>query len=344
VKYSSDCIRCLKCTDACPARAIAFSMRQKRNVSLNADAAGRARQVSLKRRQLSAFDLTITGLWIVVTLFFTFTARQGAPQELKVTMAAGLLLVIYGVVWLMQKGGIVSGEKDERLCEILPQNCLDKILAAQLVEPTVPERKTHAHRQRRVGFAAKVLSIRPPLSVCYSAWRHSCIQTERNFKLWAAMKSEERTRMTWTKASLIVMTVSLVSLATSFVMLMQRLVLAFPLTPYTVYFYAVVILLPPTVTLALCARARPTGSCTSIVLLLVCLSILLCFYLVIVGPVIDLLFNITTIECQAPLASGLVIHQDCVCKYQYVSGSGNRNCSLDGYTFLPIHRLTIQPR
>jgi polyferredoxin len=100
---SSDCVRCLKCTDECPMCAIAFSMRQKRNFSLSADAASRAEKASLKRRQLSAFDITITVLWIGVTLFFTFTARQGAPQEIKVTMAAGLLLAIYGVVLLVQK-------------------------------------------------------------------------------------------------------------------------------------------------------------------------------------------------------------------------------------------------
>jgi len=100
---SSDCIRCLKCTDECPIGAIAFSMRQKKNVSLSADAASRAEKTSLKRRQLSAFDIAITVLWTSVTLIFTFTARQSAPQEIKVTMAAGLLLVIYGVVLLAQK-------------------------------------------------------------------------------------------------------------------------------------------------------------------------------------------------------------------------------------------------
>jgi polyferredoxin len=99
---SSDCIRCLKCTDGCPTGAIAFRMRKKGNFSLNADASSRAEKSSLKRRRLSALDVTIAVLWINVTLFFTFTARQGASQEIKVTMAAGLLLVIYGVAWLTQ--------------------------------------------------------------------------------------------------------------------------------------------------------------------------------------------------------------------------------------------------
>lgn len=100
---SSDCVRCLKCTDECPMGAIAFRMQQKRNVTLSADAASRAEKASLKRRHLSVFDIAIAVLWISVTLVFTFTARQSAPQEIKVTMAAGLLLVIYGVVWLAQK-------------------------------------------------------------------------------------------------------------------------------------------------------------------------------------------------------------------------------------------------
>jgi polyferredoxin len=100
---SLDCIRCLKCIDECQKGAIAFSMRPQRDVSLSTDAANRAEKASLKRRRLSAFDVTIVVLWIGLTLFFTFTTRQSAPQEIKVTMAAGSLLVIYGVVWLAQK-------------------------------------------------------------------------------------------------------------------------------------------------------------------------------------------------------------------------------------------------
>jgi ferredoxin len=100
---SSDCIRCLKCTDECPVGAIAFRLRHQKDISLSAEAAGRAEKASLKRRRLSAVDMTIAVLWSGVSLFFTFTARQGASQEIKVTMAAGLLLVIYGMVRLVQK-------------------------------------------------------------------------------------------------------------------------------------------------------------------------------------------------------------------------------------------------
>jgi ferredoxin-type protein NapH len=100
---SSDCIRCLKCTDECPTGAIAFQMLRNGNIRISTDAAVRAENVSLERRRLSALDVTITLIWIGITLFFTFTARQSAPQEIKIAMAAGLLLVIYGLARLAQK-------------------------------------------------------------------------------------------------------------------------------------------------------------------------------------------------------------------------------------------------
>jgi len=100
---SLNCIRCLKCIDVCPNGAIAFSLSH-REASLSADAAVRARRSSLKRRQLSAFDVAITVLWVGVTLAVTFTAvRQNAPQEVKAFMSPGLLLAIYGLVWVAQK-------------------------------------------------------------------------------------------------------------------------------------------------------------------------------------------------------------------------------------------------
>jgi ferredoxin-type protein NapH len=100
---SIDCIRCLKCTDECPVSAIAFRMRRQENVALTVEAASRAENATLKRRRSSGLDLAIVILWCSISLFFTFSARQSASQEIKITMAAGLLLVIYGVVRLAQR-------------------------------------------------------------------------------------------------------------------------------------------------------------------------------------------------------------------------------------------------
>ena len=100
---SLNCIRCLKCTNACPNGAIAFSMRRK-GVSLSADTTARVEKNSLKRRRISAFDVTIVSLWVGVTLVFILAnVSQNAPMEIKVFMTAGLLLIIYGIVWMMHK-------------------------------------------------------------------------------------------------------------------------------------------------------------------------------------------------------------------------------------------------
>ena len=71
---------------------------------MSADAAARAERSSLKRRRLSAFDVAIAVLWIGAALGFALSGvRQDAPQEIKVLMTPGLLLVIYGFVWVAQK-------------------------------------------------------------------------------------------------------------------------------------------------------------------------------------------------------------------------------------------------
>jgi len=100
---SLNCIRCLKCTDECPNGAIAFTLSRK-EASLSADAVARVERSSLKRRQLSAFDVAITVLWVSATLGFTLSGlRQNAPQEIKSLMTPGLLVGIYGLVWLGQR-------------------------------------------------------------------------------------------------------------------------------------------------------------------------------------------------------------------------------------------------
>lgn len=99
----SACIVCLKCTDVCPSDAIALSLR-KNHASLSKKAAGLAERSTLKRRRMTAFDVIITLIWVGVSLFFTFSGvSSNAPQELKVIMSVGLLLIIYALVWVIWK-------------------------------------------------------------------------------------------------------------------------------------------------------------------------------------------------------------------------------------------------
>jgi polyferredoxin len=100
---SSNCIGCLKCTDVCPSDAIALSLR-RHHESLSANATILAERSTLKRRKISAFDVTITVIWVGVSLYFFFSgARATAPQEMKVLMSVGLLLIVYGLVWAIWK-------------------------------------------------------------------------------------------------------------------------------------------------------------------------------------------------------------------------------------------------
>ena len=99
---SSGCIRCLKCTNECPKGAIVFSFSRK-EASLSDDASSKAERFSLKRRELSAFDIAITVLWASVTMIFFFIGVQSSSLEIKVLMTPGLLLVTFGLVWIVQK-------------------------------------------------------------------------------------------------------------------------------------------------------------------------------------------------------------------------------------------------
>ncbi len=100
---NSSCIVCLKCVDDCPTDSLAFSLR-RHDAALSHDAAVRTERSTRKRRKRSAFDVAITLIWVAVSAFFFFSgARASAPQEMKVVMSVGLLLIVYGLVWTMWK-------------------------------------------------------------------------------------------------------------------------------------------------------------------------------------------------------------------------------------------------
>jgi len=110
---SADCIRCLKCVNKCPKEAIAFSM-SRGEASLPTNATARAKQISLKRRLPSVFDTAITVVWVSVTVFFTLAGvTRNAPQEIKVLMTPGLLLVVYSLVWVVQRAWSSLGVKEQ---------------------------------------------------------------------------------------------------------------------------------------------------------------------------------------------------------------------------------------
>ena len=70
----------------------------------DAKAAARAERQTAKRRRISAFDVIIAVLWMSVVLAFSFAGlRENAPQEIKVLMTPGLLLIVYGLVLLGQR-------------------------------------------------------------------------------------------------------------------------------------------------------------------------------------------------------------------------------------------------
>jgi polyferredoxin len=97
---STNCTVCLKCTDECPTGAIAFTLRRQ-DVSLSPKAATLAERQTTRRRQLSALDLSIAALWLSVVLAVSFAGlRDNSPQEIKVLMTPGLLLISYGVALL----------------------------------------------------------------------------------------------------------------------------------------------------------------------------------------------------------------------------------------------------
>jgi len=97
---STNCNVCLKCTDECAKGAIAYTLRDTQ-ASMPSEAAGRAKRQTSKRRKLSVFDVIIAMLWMSVVLTVSFAGlSQNPPQEIKVLMTPGMLLIFYGLALL----------------------------------------------------------------------------------------------------------------------------------------------------------------------------------------------------------------------------------------------------
>ena len=71
---------------------------------MSPEAGLRAERLKSKRRKISTFDMIIVLPWIAVVLAFSLAGlRQNAPQEIKVLMTPGLLLIFYGLALITRK-------------------------------------------------------------------------------------------------------------------------------------------------------------------------------------------------------------------------------------------------
>lgn len=100
---STNCNACYRCIDECPGNATAYTLLPS-GIEMAPEAAARAVRLTSRRRKISAFDVVIASLWIGVVLAFSLAGlRQNAPQEIKVLMTPGLLLVFYGLALIIRK-------------------------------------------------------------------------------------------------------------------------------------------------------------------------------------------------------------------------------------------------
>jgi polyferredoxin len=100
---SNNCVVCFKCIEECPQNTIAYTLRRT-GICMSPEAADRAKRLTSKRRKSSAFDVILTVLWISVVLAASIAGvRQNAPQEVKVLMTPGLLLIFYGLAVIIRK-------------------------------------------------------------------------------------------------------------------------------------------------------------------------------------------------------------------------------------------------
>jgi hypothetical protein len=156
------------------------------------------------------------------------------------------------------------------------------------------------------------------------------------------MASEQRARLTWNKAFVLVTSVFLISTATTMAMRSQRLYLAPPLSPGSTFlFYVAAVFVTTFLAFALCLKARPTGARSSSIALLVWISVLMGVYLAILPTVGGTVW--TAIECQPGSRSGLVVHHDCLCVFESIEGARpapKERCALDGLALLPFMRLS----
>ena len=141
--------------------------------------------------------------------------------------------------------------------------------------------------------------------------------------------------LTWDKTAIRTMLVFLASIVSGIWLISQRVFLSPPVFQFSFYFYALLGSIPALVTLAACARFRPTGKRARLHLLALVNGILFILYLALISPSFY-----SAIECHAESRSSLVVHQECTCRWESSSEKSQVKCSSDRLIFSPLLRIT----
>ena len=149
----------------------------------------------------------------------------------------------------------------------------------------------------------------------------------------------QKRKPTWNRVGTLTLAVLILSAIVGLWMMGRRVVLAPPLAASTFYFYMAVGSLPAMITFLVGVWARPTGKRTMLLALPIFGSVILFFYLALIGPGFYI-----NIQCQVASGSKLVRHLDCNCLLETSSGKGQVKCSADQLVTLPVIRLVEEKR
>jgi len=141
-------------------------------------------------------------------------------------------------------------------------------------------------------------------------------------------------KITWKATGLWTMLTLFLSALTGIVLIRQRIVLAPPIAAYTLYFYLAILLLPSLATFVACVRRHPVGQRKMLVILPVFASVMLCFYLTLIGPAF---YN--DIQCQTGERTELKVRLDCQCEHAPSGSPVQEPCVAEQWQPIPLMRL-----
>jgi len=148
------------------------------------------------------------------------------------------------------------------------------------------------------------------------------------------MKPMKDQKTTWNKTGLWTMLTLFLSILVGIVLMGQGIVLSPPISPYTIYFYLAIVLLPSITVFIICIRRHPMNQPKTLVMLSVFASVMVCFYLVLLSPAFY-----DDIQCQVREQSGSMVLLDCQCERAPSGSPVQEPCIAEKWQFIPLMRL-----